>query len=403
MGASLGITAQFTNPGSLSADWNEGLGATDSQIEWVIAAYILAFALGLLPFGRLGDILGRTHLFLWGVAAFTAASALCGLAPNIEDLIAARLVQGLAGAQVAYGPPAETLTNAVLEAMAHPDFQTELGQFNIEVNLAPATLHERGLSRLEEDLRRALNDAEQKANEVGAHQVMIGILPTLAEGHMSVSSLSPNPRYKLLSEQILSARGEDISINIEGCRLEDDGTCFWIEGNLGKNWSELDLVPHRFNLGRYPRGESRSEVFRKPGVVRLFCDIHSEMSAVILRATRVKNSWLESLRAPSVRTLGSPLTSSIPYTLDADFLRRAEAMIGGNGAGGAGRPAGEQAEDVDAAADTRIDGVRDVVGNHDVTRRGDRNASAQHAADGDVASNIDDALERCIELATERE
>src|SRR5690606_5222449 len=41
----------------------DGLGATDSQIEWVIAAYILAFALGLLPFGRLGDILGRTRLF----------------------------------------------------------------------------------------------------------------------------------------------------------------------------------------------------------------------------------------------------------------------------------------------------------------------------------------------------
>lgn len=78
----------------------DGLGATDSQIEWVVAAYILAFALGLLPFGRLGDILGRTRLFLWGVAGFTAASALCGLAPNIEFLIIARVIQGLAGAMM---------------------------------------------------------------------------------------------------------------------------------------------------------------------------------------------------------------------------------------------------------------------------------------------------------------
>jgi EmrB/QacA subfamily drug resistance transporter len=78
----------------------EGLGATDSQIEWVIAAYIMAFALGLLPFGRLGDIVGRTHMFLWGVGAFTLASALCGLAPNIEFLIAARVIQGLAGAMM---------------------------------------------------------------------------------------------------------------------------------------------------------------------------------------------------------------------------------------------------------------------------------------------------------------
>jgi EmrB/QacA subfamily drug resistance transporter len=78
----------------------EGLGATDSQIEWVIAAYIMAFALGLLPFGRLGDIVGRTKLFLWGVAAFTTASALCGMSPNIEFLIGARVIQGLAGAMM---------------------------------------------------------------------------------------------------------------------------------------------------------------------------------------------------------------------------------------------------------------------------------------------------------------
>lgn len=77
-----------------------GLGATDNQIEWVVAAYILAFALGLLPFGRLGDIMGRTRLFIWGVAGFTAASALCGLAPNIEFLIVARIIQGLAGAMM---------------------------------------------------------------------------------------------------------------------------------------------------------------------------------------------------------------------------------------------------------------------------------------------------------------
>jgi EmrB/QacA subfamily drug resistance transporter len=76
------------------------LGATDSQIEWVVAAYVLAFALGLLPFGRLGDIVGRTRLFLIGVGAFTTASALCGLSPNIEFLIFSRVIQGLAGAMM---------------------------------------------------------------------------------------------------------------------------------------------------------------------------------------------------------------------------------------------------------------------------------------------------------------
>lgn len=74
------------------------LGADAAEIEWVIAAYVLAFALGLLPFGRLGDIAGRTRMFLIGVGAFTLASAFCGLAPSIEWLIVARVLQGLAGA-----------------------------------------------------------------------------------------------------------------------------------------------------------------------------------------------------------------------------------------------------------------------------------------------------------------
>ena len=75
-----------------------GLSATESQIEWVVAGYILVFALGLLPMGRYGDIVGRKRLFLYGVAAFTAASVLCGLAPSIEFLVGARLLQGAAGA-----------------------------------------------------------------------------------------------------------------------------------------------------------------------------------------------------------------------------------------------------------------------------------------------------------------
>ncbi|WP_372734732.1 glutamate--cysteine ligase [Nocardioides sp.] len=113
------------------------------------------------------------------------------------------------------GDPA--LKNAeALAAIADPDFQTELGQFNIEINVPPAKLREGGLNTFETTLRNSLNDADAKSSEVDAHLVMIGILPTLAEGHMSLSSISANPRYKLLSEQILAARGEDMAISIVG-------------------------------------------------------------------------------------------------------------------------------------------------------------------------------------------
>ena len=76
----------------------KNLGVSESGIEWVVAGFILAFALGLLPFGRYGDIIGKKKIFLIGVASFSVASLLCGLAANVEMLIAARVIQGIAGA-----------------------------------------------------------------------------------------------------------------------------------------------------------------------------------------------------------------------------------------------------------------------------------------------------------------
>jgi EmrB/QacA subfamily drug resistance transporter len=74
--------------------------ATSSQIEWVAAAYVLAFALSLLPLGRLGDRIGRKRMFLAGIASFTFFSALCGMAPNMEMLIVSRVLQGISAAMI---------------------------------------------------------------------------------------------------------------------------------------------------------------------------------------------------------------------------------------------------------------------------------------------------------------
>jgi MFS family permease len=72
----------------------DDLGAGEAALEWIIAAYALAFALGLITGGRLGDVFGRRRVFLIGLAGFTAASALCGLAPTPSVLVAARAIQG---------------------------------------------------------------------------------------------------------------------------------------------------------------------------------------------------------------------------------------------------------------------------------------------------------------------
>jgi EmrB/QacA subfamily drug resistance transporter len=72
------------------------LGATLAEAELVIAGYIFIFAIGMITGGRLGDIFGQRRIFLVGFAAFTLASALCGLAPGPLTLIVARLLQGAA-------------------------------------------------------------------------------------------------------------------------------------------------------------------------------------------------------------------------------------------------------------------------------------------------------------------
>ncbi|MGH2947868.1 MAG: MFS transporter [Solirubrobacteraceae bacterium] len=72
----------------------DDLGAGEAALEWIIAGYGLAFALGLITGGRLGDVFGRRRVLLIGLAGFTAASTLCGLAPTPAVLVAARVAQG---------------------------------------------------------------------------------------------------------------------------------------------------------------------------------------------------------------------------------------------------------------------------------------------------------------------
>ncbi|GAA3185840.1 glutamate--cysteine ligase [Nonomuraea roseoviolacea] len=120
----------------------------------------------------------------------------------------------------AIGEPA-MCNAAVLGAIQKPDWATELGQFNIEINIEPQDLGGDGALRLEDDVRARLNHAESRARSQGGHLVLIGILPTLREEDISEATLSANPRYKLLNEQIFAARGEDLHLSIEGPEILD--------------------------------------------------------------------------------------------------------------------------------------------------------------------------------------
>jgi len=76
----------------------KSLGGSLSDLEWTVNAYTLTFAVLLMFGAALGDRFGRRRLFLGGLAVFTAASAAAALAPGMNELIAARAVQGVGGA-----------------------------------------------------------------------------------------------------------------------------------------------------------------------------------------------------------------------------------------------------------------------------------------------------------------
>src|SRR5580692_1954588 len=104
----------------------------------------------------------------------------------------------------------------VLGALADPAWATEVGQFNLEINLPPRQLDGDALVELEGEIRSSLNHGDNTARGMGARLVMIGILPTLGKDDVHEGTMSANARYRVLNEQIFAARGEDMRIEIAG-------------------------------------------------------------------------------------------------------------------------------------------------------------------------------------------
>ncbi|MDX6218389.1 MAG: hypothetical protein QOJ48_70, partial [Frankiales bacterium] len=92
-----------------------GLGASLSGLTWTVNSYTLTLASLILLGGSLGDRFGRKRVFIVGVVWFALASLACGLAPNVEALIAARALQGVGGALLTPG------SLALLQASFRPE------------------------------------------------------------------------------------------------------------------------------------------------------------------------------------------------------------------------------------------------------------------------------------------
>jgi hypothetical protein len=104
----------------------------------------------------------------------------------------------------------------VLAAIGDPSWASELGRFNLEINVPPRQLTGDALSALEDGVLAKLSHASRRALDSATRLVMIGILPTLRQGDVTDKAMSANPRYRLLNDQMIAARGEDMRISIEG-------------------------------------------------------------------------------------------------------------------------------------------------------------------------------------------
>ncbi len=147
----------------------------------------------------------------------------------------------------------------ILDRIQDRRFTTELGQFNLEANLDPQEFRGNCLRRLEEELDELLEEISTVARHLGAHPLLVGILPTLQKEHLSLDSMTPHARYYQLDRVMRGLRGSDFRAHIKGLdelqtthdnvMLEACNTSFQIHFQVSP-----DEFPRLYNLAQVVTG-----------------------------------------------------------------------------------------------------------------------------------------------------
>jgi CBS domain-containing protein len=157
----------------------------------------------------------------------------------------------------------------VLETLGDPAFNTEIGRFNLEINVAPFSIEPRCLSRMEAELCGRLDQVSAAAEAQGARVVLTGILPTLKYADLSLDNLTPKPRYFALNETTLALRGGPFRLRIEGTdelqvehdsvMLEACNTSFQFHAQVG-----AEEFPRMYNAAQAALGPVLSAAVNSP-------------------------------------------------------------------------------------------------------------------------------------------
>ena len=131
----------------------------------------------------------------------------------------------------------------VLESLDPAEFTTELARFNVEANLPPQEFGGDCLAVLEKNLHVAHDNVRVAARNLGAEPVLVGILPSLEKGHLSLDAMTPNPRYYALNKAITALRAgvfdtrikgvDELSMQHDNVMLEACNTSFQIHFQVG--------------------------------------------------------------------------------------------------------------------------------------------------------------------------
>jgi CBS domain-containing protein len=148
----------------------------------------------------------------------------------------------------------------VLDKLEEENYTTEYAQFNMEINLDPQLFSGSCLSDMERQLMYFLEKGEKAANEVGAHLILTGILPSIRQTDLGHHSMTPLPRYKALTDMLAEMRGGPFEYRIEGtdqliakddtALFESSNTSFQIHYQTPQhdfvdayNWAQLITAP----------------------------------------------------------------------------------------------------------------------------------------------------------------
>ncbi|WP_293954534.1 glutamate-cysteine ligase family protein, partial [uncultured Corynebacterium sp.] len=140
------------------------------------------------------------------------------------------------------------LLGAEVLSLLDEEFQSEIGNFNVELNHPPLSVHHDGLGRLEDGITHRLNRVREAATTAGAQVAMIGTLPTITPEFLSDPSwMTRENRYRALSNAVIESRGELVHINFSDREhINQDFQDIAPESTCTSMQLHLQLAPNRF-------------------------------------------------------------------------------------------------------------------------------------------------------------